>query len=86
MWYIPCRALLKSLKPLFDPSNLPLLVFVNKGIETGTNRLPLEIIAENCGKEVARASTFLVSRTGFPSLSDPFSDAVSESDQCSDSA
>lgn len=42
------------------PARLPLLVFVNKGIETGTNKLPLEVIEEACGKEVAHVSTFLV--------------------------
>jgi hypothetical protein len=40
-----------------------LLIFVNKGIETGTNALTLEIIADTCGKDIARVSTFLVSRT-----------------------
>ena len=42
-------------------SPLPLLVFVNKGIETGSNKLPLEVIEEVCGSEIARVSTFLVS-------------------------
>ena len=39
---------------------LPLLVFVNKGIEMGTNKLPLEVIAEAANDEIARVSTFLV--------------------------
>lgn len=47
------------------PARLPLLVFVNKGIETGTNKLPLEVIEEACGKEVAHVSTFLVSRVPY---------------------
>jgi hypothetical protein len=37
-----------------------LLIFVNKGIETDTNALTLEIIADTCGKDIARVSTFLV--------------------------
>jgi hypothetical protein len=40
-----------------------LLIFVNKGIETDTNALTLEIIVDTCGKDIARVSTFLVSRT-----------------------
>jgi hypothetical protein len=39
---------------------IPLLIFVNKGIEAGTQALTLEIIAEACGPEIAKASTFLV--------------------------
>lgn len=42
---------------------VPLLIFVNKGIETGTQALTLEIIAEACGTEVAKVSTFLVGLT-----------------------
>ncbi|KAH9995991.1 glycerol-3-phosphate dehydrogenase [Russula vinacea] len=42
-----------------DEANPPLLIFVNKGIETDTNALTLEIIADTCGKEIARVSTFL---------------------------
>ena len=38
-----------------------MLIFVNKGIEIGSNKLPLEVIEETCGAEVARVSTFLVS-------------------------
>jgi hypothetical protein len=51
------------LRPSLDDANLPLLIFVNKGIETDTNALTLEIIADTCGKDIARVSTFLVSRT-----------------------
>jgi hypothetical protein len=39
---------------------------VNKGIETGTNALTLEIIADTCGKDVAKVSTFLVSGARAP--------------------
>jgi hypothetical protein len=39
---------------------------VNKGIETDTNALTLEIIADTCGKDIAKVSTFLVSRTQAP--------------------
>lgn len=44
----------------FDPQNLPLLIFVNKGIEQGTQALTLEIIVDTWGPEVAKVSTFLV--------------------------
>ncbi|KAJ7631217.1 glycerol-3-phosphate dehydrogenase [Roridomyces roridus] len=40
-------------------TKLPLLIFVNKGIEVGTNALTLEIIADTCGASVARAATFI---------------------------
>jgi len=53
------RVLLTNLRPSLDNANLPLLIFVNKGIETDTNALTLEIIADTCGKEIARVSTFL---------------------------
>lgn len=36
------------------------MIFVNKGIETGTHALTLEIIADTCGGDVARAATFIV--------------------------
>jgi glycerol-3-phosphate dehydrogenase len=51
--------MLKSLN-LPSVKRLPLLVFVNKGIEIGTNKLPLEVIAEAANDEIARVSTFLV--------------------------
>ena len=44
-----------------DPSFLPLLIFVNKGIEIGTHALTLDIIADTCGPEVAKIATFIVS-------------------------
>ena len=57
------RVLLTKLRPSLDEAHLPLLIFVNKGIETDTNALTLEIIVDTCGKDIARVSTFLVSRT-----------------------
>jgi hypothetical protein len=39
---------------------MPLLIFVNKGIEVGTHALTLEIIADTCGPDVAKAATFIV--------------------------
>ena len=38
---------------------MPLLIFVNKGIETTSRALTLEIIADTCGPEVAKVATFL---------------------------
>ena len=38
------------------------MIFVNKGIETGTHALTLEIIADTCGGDIARAATFIVGR------------------------
>lgn len=40
---------------------MPLMIFVNKGIEVGSNALTLEIIADTCGSEIAKAATFIVS-------------------------
>ncbi|KAJ6621108.1 glycerol-3-phosphate dehydrogenase [Mycena sp. CBHHK59/15] len=48
-------------RSLHDKTKLPLLIFVNKGIEIGTDALTLEIIADTCGSDVARAATFIVS-------------------------
>jgi len=53
------RETLKSLKPKLDMANLPLLIFVNKGIEIGTQCLTLEIIADVCGPKVAKRATFI---------------------------
>ncbi|KAG9003775.1 hypothetical protein FRB94_002880 [Tulasnella sp. JGI-2019a] len=53
------RAFLTSINPLLDHSRLPLLAFVNKGIETGTRALTLEIIADTCGNEAARNASFI---------------------------
>lgn len=55
------RETLIKLEPNFDRENLPLLIFVNKGIETDTQALTLEIIADTCGSAIARAATFIVS-------------------------
>ena len=45
------------------------MIFVNKGIEIGTQALTLEIIADACGKEIAKAATFIVSLLfGSPAL------------------
>src|SRR5438270_5619639 len=54
------RGILKSLQPSLNQDNLPLLIFVNKGIEVGSNALTLEIIVETCGSDVAKAATFIV--------------------------
>ncbi|TFK30843.1 glycerol-3-phosphate dehydrogenase [Coprinopsis marcescibilis] len=53
------RANLKLLRPRLDINNLPLLIFVNKGIEVGSHALTLEIIADTCGADIAKASTFI---------------------------
>ncbi|KAF8338064.1 NAD-dependent glycerol-3-phosphate dehydrogenase [Cantharellus anzutake] len=53
------RAILKEINNRWDPSSLPLIIFVNKGIEVGTKALTLEIIADTCGAEVAKVATFL---------------------------
>lgn len=50
-----------TLRPCFDVKKLPLLIFVNKGIETKTKALTLEIIADTCGKDIAKVATFIVS-------------------------
>jgi hypothetical protein len=49
------------LKPTLDMNNIPLIIFVNKGIEIGTQALTLDIIADTCGPEVAKVATFIVS-------------------------
>ena len=54
------RETLTSLKPTLNLKKLPLLIFVNKGIEIGTQALTLDIIADTCGPEVAKISTFIV--------------------------
>ncbi|KAG6875956.1 hypothetical protein C0993_006586 [Termitomyces sp. T159_Od127] len=53
------RANLAILQPLLDTKKMPLLIFVNKGIEIGTHALTLEIIADTCGPEVAKKATFI---------------------------
>ncbi|PPQ67187.1 hypothetical protein CVT25_005788 [Psilocybe cyanescens] len=53
------RGTLTTLRPSLDLNNLPLIIFVNKGIEVDTNALTLEIIADTCGPEIANAATFI---------------------------
>ncbi|KAG6333699.1 hypothetical protein ID866_5382 [Astraeus odoratus] len=53
------RETLTKLRPSLTGEKLPLMIFVNKGIETGTQALTLEIIADTCGGEVARGATFI---------------------------
>ncbi|KAI0814811.1 NAD-dependent glycerol-3-phosphate dehydrogenase [Irpex lacteus] len=53
------RETLTSLKPTLNLEKLPLMIFVNKGIEIGTQALTLDIIADTCGPEVAKVSTFI---------------------------
>ncbi|KAG2755456.1 NAD-dependent glycerol-3-phosphate dehydrogenase [Suillus brevipes Sb2] len=62
LFAIPTQAVRETLIKLqhsFDRANLPLMIFVNKGIESGTQALTLEIIADTCGSEIARAATFI---------------------------
>jgi hypothetical protein len=58
------RETLTKLRPSLNDSNLPLLIFVNKGIEIGTQALTLEIVADTCGVEIAQAATFIVGTSG----------------------
>ncbi|KAF8898951.1 glycerol-3-phosphate dehydrogenase [Infundibulicybe gibba] len=53
------RENLRILRPHLNDENMPLLIFVNKGIEIGTHALTLEIIADTCGADIARAATFI---------------------------
>ncbi|KAI0931827.1 hypothetical protein AcV5_004780 [Taiwanofungus camphoratus] len=53
------RETLTALRPRLDENHPPLLIFVNKGIETGTHALTLEIIADTCGAELAKVATFI---------------------------
>ncbi|KAI0756758.1 NAD-dependent glycerol-3-phosphate dehydrogenase [Daedaleopsis nitida] len=53
------RETLTALKPTLEGRKVPLLIFVNKGIETKTNSLTLEIIADTCGPDIAKLATFL---------------------------
>ncbi|KAI0040804.1 NAD-dependent glycerol-3-phosphate dehydrogenase [Auriscalpium vulgare] len=53
------RSTLTQLRPRLDEKDLPLLIFVNKGIEISTNALTLEIVADTCGKDIARVATFI---------------------------
>ncbi|KAI0715354.1 NAD-dependent glycerol-3-phosphate dehydrogenase [Earliella scabrosa] len=53
------RQTLTALKSSLEGENVPLLIFVNKGIETKTHCLTLEIIADTCGTDIAKIATFL---------------------------
>ncbi|KAF8846185.1 NAD-dependent glycerol-3-phosphate dehydrogenase [Paxillus ammoniavirescens] len=53
------RETLTELRSSLVGANLPLMIFVNKGIETNTHALTLEIIADTCGSDIARAATFI---------------------------
>ncbi|KAJ6504381.1 glycerol-3-phosphate dehydrogenase [Mycena vulgaris] len=63
LFAIPTQFLRENLtilnRSLHDKTKLPLLIFVNKGIEVGTDALTLEIIADTCGSDVAKAATFI---------------------------
>ncbi|KAF9460138.1 glycerol-3-phosphate dehydrogenase [Collybia nuda] len=62
LFAIPTQFLRKNLlilQPQFNVQNMPLLIFVNKGIEIGTHALTLEIIADTCGPQIAKAATFI---------------------------
>jgi glycerol-3-phosphate dehydrogenase len=56
-----CRTTLTALRPGLNLNKLPLLIFVNKGIEISTQSLTLEIVADVCGAKIARLATFIVS-------------------------
>jgi hypothetical protein len=58
---VEVRENLTVLNRSLHQTKLPLLIFVNKGIEIGTDALTLEIIADTCGADVAKAATFIVS-------------------------
>ncbi|KAF8078822.1 glycerol-3-phosphate dehydrogenase [Lyophyllum atratum] len=53
------RENLTILHPQLNAMKMPLLIFVNKGIEIGTHALTLEIIADTCGPDIAKAATFI---------------------------
>ena len=55
------RETLTALKATLEGGKVPLLIFVNKGIEIKTHALTLEIIADTCGPEIAKVATFIVS-------------------------
>ncbi|KAE9400539.1 glycerol-3-phosphate dehydrogenase [Gymnopus androsaceus JB14] len=62
LFAIPTQFLRENLTKLHlhpDREKRPLLIFVNKGIEVGTHALTLEIIADTCGAEIAKAATFI---------------------------
>ncbi|KAK7059180.1 hypothetical protein VNI00_001807 [Paramarasmius palmivorus] len=62
LFAIPTQFLRNTLSMLdlhLNRENPPLLIFVNKGIEIGTHALTLEIIADTCGADIAKAATFI---------------------------
>ncbi|KIM88587.1 hypothetical protein PILCRDRAFT_95323 [Piloderma croceum F 1598] len=62
LFAIPTQAVretLTRLRPNLDDQKTPLFIFVNKGIEIGTQALTLEIIVDTCGPAIARAATFI---------------------------
>ncbi|KII94154.1 hypothetical protein PLICRDRAFT_100353 [Plicaturopsis crispa FD-325 SS-3] len=62
LFAIPTQGLrenLTILRPHLNEKKLPLMIFVNKGIEIGTQALTLEIIADTCGGSIARLATFI---------------------------
>ncbi len=63
------RETLTALKPTLEGGKVPLLIFVNKGIEIKTRALTLEIIADTCGPDIAKIATFLVSSLARPCFS-----------------
>jgi len=72
-----CRETLIKLRPNLDDQKIPLFIFVNKGIEIGTQALTLEIIVDTCGPAIARAATFIVSALYMSHLVDNFIPAIS---------
>ncbi|KZT36605.1 glycerol-3-phosphate dehydrogenase [Sistotremastrum suecicum HHB10207 ss-3] len=62
LFAVPTQALrttLQSIHSKLRRDDSPLLIFVNKGIESETQALTLEIIADTCGPDIARIATFL---------------------------
>ncbi|KAI0788688.1 NAD-dependent glycerol-3-phosphate dehydrogenase [Abortiporus biennis] len=53
------RENLTLLRPRLNKNKLPLIIFVNKGIEIGTHALTLDIICDTCGPDIAKVATFI---------------------------
>ena len=60
---VSSRSTLAALRPVLNFNRLPLLIFVNKGIEASTQCMTLEIITDELGPEVGKVATFLVSES-----------------------
>lgn len=75
------RENLAALRPSLEETGdkLPLLIFVNKGIEISTRALTLEIIADTCGSDIAKVATFIVSLTVLVGRNPPLSDYTNQS-------